>query len=158
MCDNPGSTKQELLAEIREQVLRFGWSIQYVESDRNPYGYTVGLHERGLPELLVTGLLPQPTVALLNEFAEISGQGERLRPGERLTFGHILPIEVVRVQTPDAHMDTAVAFYGRQFPALQLVWADGAGRWPWSIGFCDGDAKQPVLGVRASRTRRRRRK
>jgi len=40
--------------------------VQYVESDRAPYAYTVGLREHGLPELLVTGLPPERTARLLD--------------------------------------------------------------------------------------------
>ncbi|MGQ0778962.1 MAG: DUF4262 domain-containing protein [Pseudonocardiales bacterium] len=60
-------------------------------------------------------------------------------------------------------MDTAVALFGREFRALQLVWADDRGHWPWERGFrereednqCSGRAAQVSVGhtpntVRAS--------
>ncbi|WP_306306552.1 DUF4262 domain-containing protein [Mycobacterium celatum] len=61
MCDHPGSTVEEWFAEIEKTKAKHGWAVQYVESDRAPYAYTAGLHEHGLPELLVTGLPPLPT-------------------------------------------------------------------------------------------------
>ena len=42
----------------------------------------------------------------------------------------------------------AVALYGPEIEALQLVHADDAGRWPWSVDFRDGAGGQPVLGER----------
>ncbi|MGV0838318.1 DUF4262 domain-containing protein [Mycolicibacterium thermoresistibile] len=39
--------------------------------------------------------------------------------------------------------------FGPQVRALQLVWADDRGRWPWERGWMHGRRKQPVLGVRA---------
>jgi hypothetical protein len=45
-------------------------------------------------------------------------------------------------------MGWAVAI-GGPIRAVQLVWADGRGRWPWSADFADGRGSQPVLGCRA---------
>lgn len=59
MCDHPGSTQQDDLDHTRAIVLKHGWSVQNVETDRSPFAYTLQLHECGLPELLVTGLSPQ---------------------------------------------------------------------------------------------------
>ena len=54
MCDHPGATQQDYFDELRSRVQKHGWAVQYVEIDRAPYAYTIGLHDRGLPELLVT--------------------------------------------------------------------------------------------------------
>ena len=32
--------------------------MQYVEDDRKPFAYTIGLHKRGFAEFLVTGVIP----------------------------------------------------------------------------------------------------
>ena len=58
-CDHPDSTMQEWLELIYAAVQENGWVVQYV-TGRTPFAYTIGLHERGLPELLVTGMPPQP--------------------------------------------------------------------------------------------------
>ena len=55
-CDNPNGTTEEYLGELRETIRVNGWAVQGVEDDRRPLAYTIGLHDRGLPELLVTGL------------------------------------------------------------------------------------------------------
>jgi Domain of unknown function (DUF4262) len=147
-CDHPDATVQEWLEAIRETVEKHGWAVQFVESDRRPYAYTVGLHERGLPELLVTGLSPQPATRVLNSVAEYVVDGGRPVPGERILIGGELLLEVVQVQHPDAHMNVAVAFYGADLHALQLVWPDEQGHRPWCPEFSNGQARQPVLGVR----------
>lgn len=84
LCDHPDSTVEEWLSTIRETVDKHGWAAQYVESDRAPFAYTVGLHARVLPELLVTGLPPQPTVRLLNTVAEYLLAGGRPVLGVRV--------------------------------------------------------------------------
>lgn len=148
MCDHPGSTQQDYLDEVRATMLKHGWAVQYVESDRTPYAYTIGLSDHGLPELLATGIAPQRAVRLLNRVADDALRGEPLTPGARITVPAGPLIEIVEVEHPDAHMDMAVAFYGSELRALQLVWADRGGRWPWAASFGDGRGRQPVLGVR----------
>jgi hypothetical protein len=145
MCDHPGSTVQDFLNELDRKKRKRGWALMYVEV-RNPYAYTIGLHERGLPELLVAGLDPESTTRLLNAVAERTVRGERLRPGQQIKVG-CLRIEIVEVANPDAHMNAAVPFNGRDFRALQLVWADRRSRWPWTAAF-EGRGTQPVLGIR----------
>lgn len=147
MCDHPGATVQEWLEAIRETVEKHGWAVQFVESDRAPYAYTVGLHERGRPELLVTGLAPQRAVLVLNSVAEYLLRGGKPVPGERILIGGELLLEVVQVEHPDAHLNIAVALYGNEIKALQLVWPDDQGHRPWCAEFDNGGVRQPVLGV-----------
>jgi Domain of unknown function (DUF4262) len=103
-CDHPTATDDDYLDELRKTMVEHGWAVQYVESDRAPFAYTV-------------------------------------RSGPL--------VEIVEVANPDAHITWAVAFGGPNVRALQLVWADGHGRWPWAAEFSDGRGRQPVLGVRA---------
>lgn len=146
-CDHPDATVQEWLEVIHATVEKHGWAVQFVESDHAPYAYTVGLHERGLPELLVTGTQPQPAVRVLNSVAEYLVKGGRPVPGERILIGGELLLDVVQVEHPDAHMNIAVALYGSELKALQLVWPDERGHRPWCAEFDNGEVRQPVLGV-----------
>jgi hypothetical protein len=152
MCDHPGTTQEDFINELRRKKRKYGWTVMFVESDRTPYAYTIGLHERGLPELLVSGVAPQRAAWLLNRVAARALRGEPLTPGQRIKLIPGPLIEIVEVEQPDAHMDMAVAFYGSDFQARQLVWPDGRGRWPWAVGFEDGRRTQPVLGVRRPAT------
>lgn len=49
---------------------------------------------------------------------------------------------------PDAHLGLAVALFGTDIRAVQLVWTDLSGHWPLESTF-DDELPQPVLGVRA---------
>jgi hypothetical protein len=40
--------------------------------------------------------------------------------------------------------------FGDAVTALQVVWVDARGRWPWASNFDDGRGTQAVLGVRAA--------
>ena len=57
-------------------------------------------------------------------------------------------IEIVRVAEPAVHLSVAAAINGPGFAALQLVYADDRGHWPWDVGFRGGRGGQPVLGAR----------
>lgn len=153
-CDNPDKTSADYLEVLRETIKKYGWAVQFIEDDRRPFAYTVGLYERRLPELLVTGLEPHMSVGLLNAIGgDMVHDNVRLQPGERLTHdGHDL-LEVVGVEHPDVHLKYAIGMYGRAVTALQLVWIDDAGRWPWDRGPNRGSRIQPVLGVRGTKTR-----
>jgi hypothetical protein len=153
MYDDNGVADEEFLNEARRRKDANGWTVTGVEA-RVPYAYTVGLHERGLPELLVVGMAREPMVRLLSLLADRTFHGERLDPGQRIRAGG-MHIEVVEVENPDAHLDVVVALYGRDFRALQLVWSDERGRWPWVAAFDAGRGSQPVFGVRAFRAERR---
>ena len=150
-CDNPDRTIEDYFGEVRETIRTHGWMVQYVESDRTPFAYTIGLHDWGFPELSITAVSPQRATRLLNTVARYAVADKNLTPGQQIKVPDGPLIEIVEMSHPDAHLNFAVAFGGPEIRALQLVWADGRGRWPWSAAFCDGRRKQPVLGVRARR-------
>jgi hypothetical protein len=148
-CDHPDLTIEDYFDEVRETIRKCGWMVQYVESDRTPFAYTIGLHDWGLPELLITAVSPQRATRLLNAVARDAVTGRTLTPGQQIKLSAGPLIEIVEMSHPDAHLNFAVAIGGPEIRALQLVWADGRGRWPWSAGFCDGRRRQPVLGIRS---------
>jgi Domain of unknown function (DUF4262) len=145
-CDHPEATMQEWLDLIYERVQQHGWVVQYVESERTPFAYTIGLHQRGLPELMVTGLPPERATLVLNSVAQYLVEGGRPVPGERMVIGGELLLDFVQVEHPDAHLKFAVSIYG-PLKALQLVWADDRGHRPWCAEFRNGRIRQPVFGV-----------
>lgn len=56
-CENPNGTEEKYLDELRRMMRdHHGWQVQFVDHDKRPFAYAVGLHDRGLPELLITGL------------------------------------------------------------------------------------------------------
>lgn len=151
-CDHPDKTREDYLDVLRDIIRRHGWAVQAVEDHRAPFSYTIGLHHRGLPEMLVTGLPPERAAQLLNDAADGVLKQGMPPPGTRLTLLGRQPVEVVEVDHPEAHMYLAYDIArGRSIAARQLVWADALGRWPWARGFDRGIRRQPVLGVRAAR-------
>ncbi|SDG17578.1 DUF4262 domain-containing protein [Pseudonocardia oroxyli] len=136
---------EQVVADLAETVREHGWAVRvvYGTGRRPPWAYTVGLGSSGLPELVVTGLPAERAVDLLNDVAEhVLDAGVAPRPGERAAAA----LEYVEVAEPDAHLVHAVALYGEGRRAVQVVWADEAGRWPWDPA---AGGVQPVLGPRS---------
>jgi hypothetical protein len=129
MCDNPSATFDDYLEEVvRPVVVRSGFAVQATESHGVPIAYTVGLTERGAAELVVTGKPPHDAYDLLA--AVLAGE-ETPTPGGRcdlVTGPALWAHQVLRPQS----LVVAASLYPR-LSALQLVWADALGRWPWDV-------------------------
>nr|WP_159232679.1 DUF4262 domain-containing protein [Mycolicibacterium vanbaalenii] len=149
LCDHPMATRQDYLDILRAKARKHGWAVQYVECDRSPFAYTVGLNDWGLPELLITGVSPSRASRLLGAVAREALRGAALTPGVQLKVRQGPLVEFVEVDHPEVHMGWAIEHAQAPIRAVQAVWADGSGRWPWSVSFCDGLRRQPVLGIRA---------
>jgi hypothetical protein len=69
-------------------IERYGWALQYALDDdpERSFAYTVGLHRRGLPEIVVAGLPPEQSWPVLNDVAGRStGDTNPIRRGAVLT-------------------------------------------------------------------------
>lgn len=146
MCDHPGSSADDYLDMMRAKIRRRGWAIHYVERDRMPFAYTIGLAAAGLPELLVTGLSPQEALTMLSCCAQwIVEDDLPWLPGD--TVGNPQRfVRLVEVEHPEVHLGVAVRLQG-PVTALQLVWHDAAGHGPWCPDFNGGRGGQAVLGL-----------
>jgi hypothetical protein len=151
VCDHPGATRLEHLAYVRGQLEEHCWVVIGVRGDRYraPYSYTVGLTSHGRPEIVVTGMRQQRAADLLNGAAAHLLHTDPPAAGERVQLIDGPLIEIVSVTQPSAHLYVAAELCGPDLRALQLVYADDRGHWPWDRGFRGGRGGQPVLGRRA---------
>jgi hypothetical protein len=99
---------------------------------------------------VVTGLPPLVAHRLLTHTAHVMvDHAETVEPAMLLDGDAENLLEVVDVEHPDVHLLMAVNLYGPRIRALQLVWADHRGRFPWEPRWAHGRRYQPVLGWRA---------
>ena len=149
-CEDPDRSEAEDVELLRWDGAERGGVVQGVAGPRHhpPWAYTVGLTAFGLPELLTTGLPPTPAARLLNVLAEQAVHAEPLEHGDHVRLPGGPELEVVALAEPSVHLVAAVAVFGDEIEALQLVYADNRGRWPWSPSYRDGRGGQPVLGAR----------
>lgn len=150
VCDHPESNNAARLAYVQGLLEQHPWVVIGVERDgyRPPYSYTVGLTELDRPELLITGLTKERAANVLMAVAEQVLEDETPAPGTRLHLPGKRPGEIVRIAEPSVHLSVAADLFGERLTALQLVYADIRGRWPWDKDFRNGRAGQPVLGPR----------
>jgi hypothetical protein len=144
-------------AWTQDMIDRFGWALQYVfdgEGDHvPPFCYTIGLHELDHPELLIFGLDQGTSAQILNT------AGARIRTGERLHDGDVLTLDgdpqlrvtALTVPNPGEILYSTNRHYHRpdddSVPALQLVWPDDVGRFPWDAGYELPAWWQPLPGT-----------
>lgn len=147
-CDHPEATAADYLKELRKGITKHKWVVQYVEDERRPFAYTIGLHKRGFAEYVVTGVSPERAMQLLNSVAHYTIREVQPEPGDTMCISGEVDLEIVHVDQPDAHLYHAIDLYGPKVRALQLVWRDERGHSPWCIEFDEGRGSQPVLGKR----------
>ena len=91
--------------------------------------------------------------ALLNKMAAHVLAVSTPRAGEHVQHEGDPLVEFVELSEPTAHLYMAVALFGTQIRALQVVYCDDRGHWPWHRGYRGGRGGQPVLGPRAGVSR-----
>jgi hypothetical protein len=153
------AAEDALRASQARIVANAGWMVQGVFGDpqatpRLPsWAYTIGLLTGfGRPEMIAVGLPTDVAAALLNEFGErISQGGAQFGDGQVVDDVANFPVVFRRV-----HPSRFAFWLGRgvqytlehghsSYAALQMVWADPAGHFPWepaagAPGGCRGTA------------------
>ncbi|MGL4462213.1 MAG: DUF4262 domain-containing protein [Planctomycetia bacterium] len=142
--------------KILADVARVGWAVLGVpDDDEGPgFAFSIGLHHSYRhPELIVVGLPWETSYALVNNAGAMIKTGARFDAGG--TNGDLLDgfttafIEIARRHYQD-YLGSAEWYYGgAEFPAVQIVWPDRRGFFPW-----DAEAspefrrRQPLLDGR----------
>jgi hypothetical protein len=139
---------------VIDDIERVGWHLVGIEDDAEGPGfaYSIGLyHSFGQPEIILFGLGDTATMfQIVNDIGEQMRQGgnfedwyenDELLENYRCLFRH-----VEREQYRE-YLGYATWFYeGPEFPALQCVWPDRSGNYPWESGFSATlHDRQPIL-------------
>ncbi|MTD13624.1 DUF4262 domain-containing protein [Nakamurella sp. YIM 132087] len=131
---------------ILKTIDRFGWAVLHIgdgckhkecgnEWVEHPFSYSIGLTAMGHPEFLLRGWRKKDAgVTLINEFGARVQAGESFRHGQvvesRTAGAPVVFLEVI----DDADMVASGQVYP-EFSALQVVWPDWQGRYPWDKGY-----------------------
>ncbi len=152
-----GWSDEEVLAQSRRDIEVHGWGFVHVEGGGGAaFTYTVGLTRfHGHPELLVTGLEADQAAVLLGDLADDVRAGMRLSDGDVLSEEccHTHLLQLVRIEDPRrlAQAQQIYASSAGLVPALQVVYTDDQGHWPWDHTWPLGYWCQPVFGRPARR-------
>jgi hypothetical protein len=135
-----GAGLGELIERMSALVEAHGWAVMTVLDDPT-LGYSVGLYKTfGHPEIVIRGFAPPLMHDLINDMGERVRAGERFEPGrsyDRIIKSFSCPvIEVSRGWRAGALLACKRLYGAAEFPAVQLLLPDAAGRFP-TDGDCD---------------------
>lgn len=143
---------------IHKNIAEYGCSITSVfdpEEREPPFSYSIGIaRTTSAPEVIVVGLKPELSHWLVNEYNRRAKAGQALVPGV-LYLGFLEGFAVRFGPVARAHRKTYMRsacwlHEGSDFEALQLIWPDTAGIWPWDPQADEGfRALQPLLAREA---------
>lgn len=139
-----------LNGKIHDNIEQYGWATMGVgggvdeEGHGGPFSYSQGLMLLGHPDIFITGLHPRTAHGFISMIYESVKAGNRYEPGVDYTdLAEGFPARFRRVDPfwVHEHMTATWIYYGEFHPqitteALQLVYPDAQGRWPWEAG-CD---------------------
>ncbi|MGC4808741.1 DUF4262 domain-containing protein [Micromonospora sp. DT233] len=143
----------EFFRQQQKHIDDIGWSVTAVLPDHDeahaPFAYTIGLTERGLPELVIAGLDPLTAQTLLNDMAHRVYQRAQPLTADHRVEDLLLGYDAVIIEgqaTEALHPGAAYARYGKDHVRLQqVVWPDKQGRFPWDDGYEYPAHVQPLL-------------
>ena len=130
--------------KLLSDVAAYGWHVPYILADENgpAYSFSVGLYLKfEHPEILVMGLSQPAAVQLINLAGRYISSGRVFRPQERthdLAEGFACSFVPIIVDHYRHYLGYCIWFYRtlkQPFPAIQLVWPDTEGRFPWENGY-----------------------
>lgn len=120
------------VADLLDAIAKHGWVIQGVFGVREeelPFAYTIGLHEAGLPELIVSG----GNMHMMLNIAASDHLRNEIQPGT-LYRSNYLTYPLKPIKAPAAEIFFARRLYGPRVKAIQLIWPDNHGLWPGQPG------------------------
>lgn len=140
-------------AKILSDVETYGWHMITVAEDREGPGFTysIGLFKSyGHPEVIVQGLPIEVMQRIVDAIAALVKGGATFHDGDETTDvleNCACTFRAVRPERYREHFGCAMWFYKETgFPALQCVWPDNQGRYPWNQRCQEGIRKlQPAL-------------
>ena len=131
-------------SKVESDIRGFGWHVVLVAaSNKVPQlAYTVGLgHSYQHPEVVVLGLPDTKAHGILNIIGTEVKNGSRFSAGDRsnvILSNHSSAFVVFPRSAYAAFLGYAQRFYGGdEFPALQFVWPDAGGKFPWEPGMAE---------------------
>jgi Domain of unknown function (DUF4262) len=140
-------------AKLLQTLEQWGWFVIKVGAgDSEPaFAYSIGLYENFKhPEIILFGLDLRAMHQVINDVGKRIREGERFSEAHRyddLFEGYECEFRKVNSNHYDGLLNYAIWYYKDEpFPALQLIWPDSAGVFPWEEGYDERFRKeQPSL-------------
>jgi hypothetical protein len=114
-----------------------------------PCIYTIGNHERRLPELLIVAFNDGQDADILNHLAEMQRKrGTAFRHGEEVSLGGTYPVRIVAAgqRARDEYaVQIGVYYHTESYDVRQVLYCDPNGRFPGDPGCEEPYCQQPDL-------------
>ena len=142
-----------------DNIERFGWSCPIIDDDAEGpgFGYSVGLMATlEHPELILFGLRRDRIHGILSGMVKMMREGARFQPRTRhdgVLEGYPVHISPVHETWHEVYLGFAMwhrRYVGKtgDLQAVQVVWPDMQGQFPWTPGFQPGArTRQPNLSL-----------
>jgi hypothetical protein len=127
------------LENVKTFVEQGKWGIIGVYDAEPSFFYTIGLHDLGLPELILNGdFRPELAMACLNAAGQYMIDKELSLFQEHTLIDDLMNLPVAFGGVTDGskqnYMYQAIRFHGTaDFKAQQLIWSDRSGKFPWDV-------------------------
>jgi len=139
--------------KLLQDIAGIGWHVIMVEAtDYLPgFAYTIGLWKNyNHPELISFGLSVKTLHSILNIGGDLAKSRQQIKAGNIYEdFFENSRTQILNVDKRNIadYFGYAIWFYEqKEFPALQLVWADRNNKFPWESNFeIEFENKQPLL-------------
>ncbi|GAA3697619.1 DUF4262 domain-containing protein [Gordonia hankookensis] len=153
---HPNPLVQDTINRIRAH----GWAVTAISEQCScpsdechppdcSFAYTSGMGLHSIPELAVYGLDAWTSRELLNELGDIfhtyDWRDAVDRGVEIMVSSLDVPVRVIEMIDKDDLVVTGELF--PDAPALQAVWADDFGKYPWDEGYALTELDQKLTGV-----------
>jgi hypothetical protein len=141
--------------KIIDDVNNFGWHVGLFEATQTEasFGYTIGLWKTFRhPEIISFGLSTSTLHAILNNAAEKIKSGEKIIVDQPdFDIFSTVPAQFLTVDSENIPLYFGYCMWYNEykdFPALQLVWTDREGKFPWQVSFAKEFVnRQPILNT-----------
>lgn len=141
--------------QVIDDIAQYGWHvIKVADDDEGPaFAFTIGFYRSfQRPEVIITGLPLEVAHVILNAIGDSLRRGEQYQAGgsyDTLLEGYDCTFRTVPKEQYREFLGTAMWYYrGTDFPCLQCIWPDRAGRWPWEPEASDSfRAAQPLVAT-----------
>lgn len=138
---------------LAQQIENYGFAVRMIpaEADYPAFAYTIGLWERYQhPEIIILGLPIETMHQILNNVGEAVQNGTQFLVGNHYQdIVNQYPVTFVAVEKRyfSEYFGQAIHYYDTEnFTALQLLWTDKNGKFPFEKDFDEKLKKLQSLG------------
>lgn len=124
--------------QVLSNIAQYGWHVILIpEDDEGPaFAYSIGLHKSfNQPEVIVFGLPLETMHRIINVIGELARACIRLQDHDSssdVLEGYDVVFRRVGAEHYREFFGYARRYYkGNNFPAVQCIWPDAEGRYPW---------------------------